>query len=161
MALSQTRLYNCWQLTNKESGHCQPSPPPPSFFLLLRSVGIYIYTFLSQRLGRWAMCLVLYIYNRPLHHHHHHHQPSLNSNIDLPSRRRGPETPCVHPSLQRGKMRSTYTERKAAVSKRPKFALRQLFFVLSTMRRQEVEWERPASAYLLFLFHPLQPETAD
>ena len=100
---------------------------------------IYIYTFLSQRLGRWAMCLVLYIYNRPLHHHHHHHQPSLNSNIDLPSRRRGPETPCVHPSLQRGKMRSTYTERKAAVSKRPKFALRQLFFVLSTMRRQEVE----------------------
>ena len=110
MALSQTRLYNCWQLTNKESGHCQPSPPPPSFFLLLRSVGIYIYTFLSQRLGRWAMCLVLYIYNRPLHHHHH--QPSLNSNIDLPSRRRGPETPCVHPSLQRGKMRSTYTERE-------------------------------------------------
>ena len=111
MALSQTRLYNCWQLTNKESGHCQPSPPPPSFFLLLRSVGIYIYTFLSQRLGRWAMCLVLYIYNRPLHHHHHH-QPSLNSNIDLPSRRRGPETPCVHPSLQRGKMRSTYTQRE-------------------------------------------------
>ena len=72
---------------------------------------IYIYTFLSQRLGRWAMCLVLYIYNRPLHHHHHH-QPSLNSNIDLPSRRRGPETPCVHPSLQRGKMRSTYTQRE-------------------------------------------------
>ena len=136
MALSQTRLYNCWQLTNKESGHCQPSPPPPSFFLLLRSVGIYIYTFLSQRLGRWAMCLVLYIYNRPLHHHHHH-QPSLNSNIDLPSRRRGPETPCVHPSLQRGKMRSTYTHRKR--EKRPFRNVQSLrcvnfFFVLFCRR---------------------------
>ena len=96
---------------------------------------IYIYTFLSQRLGRWAMCLVLYIYNRPLHHHHH--QPSLNSNIDLPSRRRGPETPCVHPSLQRGKMRSTYTHRKR--EKRPFRNVQSLrcvnfFFVLFCRR---------------------------
>ena len=161
MALSQTRLYNCWQLTNKESGHCQPSPPPPSFFLLLRSVGIYIYTFLSQRLGRWAMCLVLYIYNRPLHHHHHH-QPSLNSNIDLPSRRRGPETPCVHPSLQRGKMRSTYTQReKSGRFETSKVcAASTFFFVLFCRRWEDKKLNENARLRLIFCFSstPFNPK---
>ena len=63
MALSQTRLYNCWQLTNKESGHCQPSPPPPpSFFLLLRSVGIYIYIHFFRRGSAAGPCVLSYIY---------------------------------------------------------------------------------------------------
>ena len=141
MALSQTRLYNCWQLTNKESGHCQPSPPPPSFFLLLRSVGIYIYIHFFRRGSAAGPCVLSYIYTTgpctttttTINH------PSTLI-LTCPAAAVAPKlrVSTHHYSVEKC-VPHTHTERKAAVSKRPKFALRQLFFVLSTMRRQEVE----------------------
>ncbi len=157
LSLTQTRLYNCWQLTNKESGHCQPSPPPPppssSFFYGL-SVYIYIYiSFAEARPLGHVSCL---IYIQPAPAPPPPPPPSLNSNIDLPSRRQGPKLRVHHVAWKNVFNVYDDDETGRPFSLVPPFALRQLlffFFHFLEKRKKKVE---PAIFSFCF-FHPFNP----